>query len=143
MIDAYLRAVRQEGQTVNRLFGFMGIRVVEITPEHAVLALPFREEFLQGAGSLAGGVQAALMDEAMAHAVIASLEPDRRTVTMDLHMRYLRPAGRSALHAEARIVRRGNKVVVVEGEIQNDKGEAVSLATASFLILNNAPQASR
>lgn len=135
MIDAYLSAVRQESQTVNRLFGYMGIRVVEITPAHAVLALPFREEFLQGAGSLAGGIQAALMDEAMAHAVLAGLEPDRQTVTMDLHMRYLRPAGRSSLRAEARIVRRGGKVVVVEGEIQNDAGEAVSLATASFLII--------
>jgi uncharacterized protein (TIGR00369 family) len=135
MIDAYLSAVRQESQTVNRLFGYLGIRVVEITPVHAVLALPFREEFLQGASSLAGGIQAALMDEAMAHAVLAGLEPDRQTVTMDLHMRYLRPAGRSSLRAEARIVRRGGRVVVVEGEIQNDAGEAVSLATASFLII--------
>ncbi len=135
MIDAYLSAVRQENQTVNRLFGYMGISIVEITPEHAVLALPFREEFLQGAGSLAGGIQAALMDETMAHAVLAGLEPDRRTVTMDLHMRYLRPAGRSSLRAEARIVRRGGKVVVVEGEIRNDAGETLSLATASFLII--------
>ena len=130
MLDEYLSAVRHENQTVNPLFRFLGVRIAELTAEHAVLELPFREEFLQGAGGLAGGIQAALMDEAMAHAVIASLEPDRRTVTMDLHMRYLRPAGRSSLRAEARIVRRGGRVVVVEGEIQNDAGEAVSLATA-------------
>lgn len=139
MLDAYLRAIREESQSVNPLFRFLGVRIVELTPERAVLELPFREEFLQGAGGLAGGIQAALMDEAMAHAVLAGLEPDRQTVTMDLHVRYLRPAGRSALRAEARIVRRGNKVVVVEGEIGNEKGESVCLATASFLVIRREP----
>lgn len=135
MLDEYLRAVRHEDQIVNPLFRFLGIRIAELTAEHAVLEMPFKEDFIQGAGGLAGGIQAALMDEAMAHAVIASLEPDRQTVTMDLHMRYLRPAGRSVLRAEARIVRRGNRVVIVEGEIQNEAGDAVCLATASFLVI--------
>lgn len=125
----------QTDRKANPLFAFLGVEPTLISPEKAVLTLSFQEGFLQGAGNLAGGIQAALMDEAMAHVVLATLLPGQQTVTMDLHMRYLAPAGRETLRAEANIVRKGKRVVVVEGEITGDEGRSISLATASFLIL--------
>lgn len=135
MPASYLAALAADRDAANPLFAFLGIVPEEIGAERAVLSLPFKPGFLQGAGNLAGGIQAALMDEAMAHVVLANLVPGQQTVTMDLHVRYLAPAGGENLTAVARIVRKGRRVVVVEGEITGADGRCISLATASFLIL--------
>ena len=142
MFSSYLDAVRRPDQTVNPLFAHMGMIVETLEQGRAVLALPFRSGFHQGAGNVAGGVQALIMDEAMAHAVLTTLADGEQTVTMDLHMRYLAPARNEDLRAEAKVVRRGGRVVVVEGEVTGGSGMTVSLATASFLIVRDSKKAS-
>jgi uncharacterized protein (TIGR00369 family) len=135
MPRSYLDAVRQPGQTVNNLFTFLGIVVDAIEPDRAVLRLPFRPELTQGAGMVAGGVLATLLDETMAHAVLGGNEPDQRTTTVDLSVSYLRAVKPgSDLTCEARVIKRGGRVLFVEATASSDDRE-VARATASFLLL--------
>jgi len=135
MPTTYLDAVRRPGQTVNNLFAFLGIEVDAIEPERAVLRLPYRPELTQGAGLVAGGVLATLLDEAMAHAVLGGNAPGQRTTTVDLSVSYLRAARPGAdLICEARVVKRGGRVLFVEAVAESDGREAAR-ATASFLLL--------
>lgn len=135
MPQTYLDAVRRPGQTVNNLFAFLGIEVDAIEPDRAVLRLPFRPELTQGAGLVAGGVLATLLDEAMAHAVLGGNAPGQRTTTVDLSVSYLRAARPGAdLVCEARVVKRGGRVLFVEASATSDGREAAR-ATASFLLL--------
>ena len=135
MYGPYLDALRQPGQAVNPLFAFLGVEVEVIEPGRAVLSLTVKPELIQGAGVAAGGVLATLLDEAMAHAIIPTLAGDRRCATVELSTRYLAPVKKGQrLTAEARVVKAGKRIVFVEGSVENERGEAVARADASFMI---------
>ncbi|MDD3312559.1 PaaI family thioesterase [Pseudodesulfovibrio sp.] len=135
MPNEYLQQVRAPGQDVNHLFAFLGVEVAEIEPGRAVLRLPVKSELLQGAGMAAGGVMATLMDEAMAHAVLAGNRPGELTTTVDMNVSYLRAVGRGAvLTCEARVVKRGGRVVFAEASLTAD-GRESARATATFMLL--------
>ncbi|EGB15344.1 thioesterase superfamily protein [Pseudodesulfovibrio mercurii] len=135
MPQAYLDEIRRPDQTVNNLFAFLGIVVDSIEPDRAVLRLPFRPELTQGARMVAGGVLATLLDETMAHAVLGGNRPGERTTTVDLSVSYLRAVKPgSDLTCEARVVKRGGRVLFVEAAVSSDDRE-VARATASFLLL--------
>ena len=135
MPSEYLQAVRRPGQEVNALFAFLGVEVVEIEPGRAVLRLPVKPELTQGARMAAGGVMATLMDEAMAHAVLAGNGPGELTTTVDMNVSYLRAAGPGAvLECEARVVKRGGRVVFADAVLRGD-GRETARATATFLLV--------
>jgi uncharacterized protein (TIGR00369 family) len=131
----YLRAVREPGQSVNPLFAFLGVAVREITRDLAVLELPFRPELVQGGGVTAGGVVATLADEAMAHVVLANLDPGEHTATIEMSTRYFRPALSRALTATATLVNRGRRVMSAEASVTDEDGRLVAKASASFFRL--------
>lgn len=131
----YLSDVSQPGQRVNPLFGFLGVAVREINPDRAVLELPFRPEFLQGGGVTAGGVVAALADEAMAHVVLANLAPGERTATIEMSTRYFRPALKHALTATATLVNAGRRIMSAEAAVTDEDARLIAKASASFFRL--------
>jgi len=136
MVNEYLRAVREPGQAVNALFAFLGVEVVAIEPGRAELRLPVKPELTQGARMAAGGVMATLLDEAMAHAVLAGNRDGELTTTVDMNVSYLRAAGQGAvLDCEARVIKRGGRVVFAEATLSADGREAAR-ATATFLLLD-------
>ena len=135
MPQNYLEQVCEKEQTVNPLFNFLGVKVVEIATDRAVLRLPVKPEFIQGGGLAAGGILATLLDETMAHAVLAGNRPGDHTATVDMSISYFRPVNKHAdLVCEARVTKRGKRVVFVEGVVRNNGHEAAR-ATASFLIV--------
>jgi len=135
MPQSYLENVRKEDQTVNPLFAFLGVEVVEIAADRAVLSLPVKAELIQGSGVAAGGILATLLDETMAHAVLAGNKPGEHTATVNLNVSYSRPVNAYAtLVCEARVTKRGRRVVFVEAVVRSNGHEAAR-ATASFLIV--------
>ncbi len=134
-MNDYLQAVQQSGQTVNPLFAFLGISIERMDAANVTLALTVNEEFVQGAGVLAGGLQATLLDEAMAHAVITVLNPGEGTATIEMSVRYFRVVKKGdQLRAEARIVQRGKRVIQAEATATVD-GVVTAKAAASFSVL--------
>lgn len=76
-------------------------------------------------GSMHGGLLACLVDVVMLQAIIPSLDPatDQAAGTADLNITYMRPAlGKQAI-AEARVLRKGRQLAVVEVEITDDAGK--------------------
>lgn len=141
MTTAYLEAVLKPGQAVNPLFDFLGISVLEIGPERVVLQAPFRPEFIQGAGAVAGGIVAALADEAMAHVVLANLEQGEKTATIEMTMRYFRPVLTSGLSATATLVNKGRRIISAEALVTDDAGRLVGKTGGSFFVI--APSGSK
>ncbi len=133
MPHAYLEQVRQKDQTINPLLAFLGIEVDEIKPDNAVLRLPAKPELLQGAGVVAGGILATLLDETMAHAVLGGNPQGKRTATVDMNASYLRPVQPNTdLVCKARVVKRGSRIIFAEASVLGE-GREVARATASFL----------
>ncbi|BBD08110.1 PaaI family thioesterase [Desulfovibrio ferrophilus] len=135
MPEKYLEAVVHADQAVNPLLTTLGIEVLSAGEGQAVLRLPYDRKLLQGAGVVGGGVLATLADEAMAHAVLSTLNNGRVTATVDMSVRYLSPAGAGEdLRAEAVVIRRGSRVIFTRAEIVDSQGLAVASADASFLV---------
>ncbi|HEY6554040.1 MAG TPA: PaaI family thioesterase, partial [Vicinamibacteria bacterium] len=90
---------------------------------HAVLVLPVRDEFVGDPRrpALHGGVLSALIDTAGGVAAWSALPEGESVSTVDLRVDYLEP-GRLAgpLRAEARLVRKGNRVCHVRVALTQD-----------------------
>jgi len=134
MPQIYIEKVSKKGQRVNPLFEFLGVEVVEIVKDHAVLSLSIKPELIQGGGIAAGGILATLLDEAMAHAVLAGGRPGERTATVDMNVSYYRQVRIKAdLICDARVIKRGRRVAFVEAVVR-DNGHEAARATASFIL---------
>ena len=122
---------RLQGSPLHR---FLGFRAVEITLEKCVLEMPIAPDAFGGTGNLHGGALATLIDVTSAMAASRANPFDFEThslVTADLHVRYLgRPSGGDSVRAEAKVVRAGRMLVVVETRVLdvNDK----IIATGDF-----------
>lgn len=135
MRQEYLDAVRKPGQAVNPLFAFLGMEIVSIEPERALFRLTVKPEFIQGAGKLAGGMMALLLDEAMAHAVLGGNSGDAVCTTVDMNVSYYRPVNPGdQLECEATVLKRGHRIVFTEAIITANGKEAAK-ATASFMVM--------
>ena len=135
MDKRYLQKVQEPVQAVNPLFTFLGVKVEMISPEKVVLSLPLRGEFIQGAGVIAGGVMAALADEAMAHVTLANVNEGQSTATIEMNMRYLKSIIKGTLRAEATVIKKGRRVVTVKAEVTDDEGELLAQSGASFVVI--------
>ena len=110
-------ALKQLMETMIPFNRFLGIKCVEVTDAGVHLSLPFRPEFVGDPmrPALHGGVMSTLADVAGGMAVWADLEdPTARVATIDLRIDYLRPGRLETLDARATVVRKGNRVGVVD-----------------------------
>jgi uncharacterized protein (TIGR00369 family) len=134
----YLAAVQKEDQTVNALFRFFGARLTRAEGGESTLLLPVSLSLCQGGGLLAGGILATIADEAMAHALMSVLEQDKKCVTVEMNIRYLRaaqPKDVSLLTATARVVKKGARMAATSADIQDDHNHLLAVAGATFSIL--------
>ena len=113
----------------------LGIEVEAVEPGHAVLTMPIRSELKQNHGVAHGGSIAAVIDSAMALAIIPMLAENERTTTVDLTIHYLRPLTQGTARASARVVRAGKRVITVSAELVDDQGKLAATAISTYLRL--------
>ncbi len=111
----------------------LGIEVDSVEPGHAVLSMKLRDDLMRNNGIAHGGAIATLIDSAMAIAIMAQLEENERTVTVDLTIHYLRPLSEGTARASARIVRAGRRVITVSAELFDDGGKLAATAISTYL----------
>jgi len=114
----------------------LGWEPVAIDPEAGTIEVAFTatEQFLNLAGVIQGGLLAAMLDATLGPAVIATLGPDQYAPTTDLHVQFLRPARPGRLTGRGRVVRRGKDIAFMAGELLDDSGQLVAVATATAQI---------
>ncbi|MER3429607.1 MAG: hypothetical protein C4325_05310 [Blastocatellia bacterium] len=110
----------------------MGIRLVDIRPNEAVMTIEFRADLSQPSGILHGGVTATLIDTAMAFAVRTRLPDDVPTATIDLTVHYLRPHAKGTATCLARVLRAGQKIFTVTAEVKNEEGKLIATALSTY-----------
>ena len=111
----------------------LGIEVDSVEPGHAVLSMQLRHEHMRNNAIAHGGVIATLIDSAMAIAIMALLEENEHTVTVDLTIHYLRPVPEGSAKASARVVRAGRRVVTVSAELFDAEGKLAATAISTYL----------
>lgn len=114
----------------------LGWQLRSVDPDAGTIEVAFtaRDEFLNPAGVIQGGLLAAMLDDTMGPALVATLGPGQFAPTTDLHVQFLRPARPGRLTGRGRIVRRGKDVAFLAGELLDDSGQIVAVGTATAQI---------
>ena len=114
----------------------LGWEPVSADPEAGTIEVAFTAtaQFLNLAGVIQGGFLAAMLDATLGPALAATLGPGQFAPTTDLHVQFVRPARPGRLTGHGRIVRRGSNVAFLAGELLDDSGEIVAVATATAQI---------
>jgi uncharacterized protein (TIGR00369 family) len=114
----------------------LGWELVSIDPDAGTIEVAFTasDQFLNPVGVIQGGFLAAMLDDTMGPALIATLGPGQFAPTADLHVQFLRPARPGRLTGRGRIVRRGKDIAFLAGELYDEFGQVVATATATAQI---------
>lgn len=113
----------------------LGIEVVDLARDRAVLRLPYRADFLRPGGTISGPMMMGLADVAMYGAVMTALGPAELAVTTSLNINFLRKPPPAALIAEATLLKLGKRLAVGEVAIHSEGDPAlVAHVTATYSI---------
>ena len=98
------------------------------------VVLKITEDLLQFYGNVHGGVLAGLMDSCIAVALNQQLDPGEGASTVELKINYLRSVNQGTLWAEGKVIQKGRKIIVGQGEIKDDAGNMIAFGTATFMV---------
>ena len=114
----------------------LGFELIAVDPDAGTIEIGFlaADTFLNPVGVIQGGFLAAMLDETLGPALIATLGPDQFAPTADLHVQFLRPAKPGRLIGRGRVVRKGRDLAFMSGELVDESGEVVAVATATATI---------
>ena len=110
----------------------MGMRLVDMRHNEAVIKIDMRDDLRQPAGVLHGGVTATLIDTAMAFAVITRLAEGERASTIDLTVHYLRPHFEGTITCTGKVVRAGKKIFTVSADVVNQENKLIATAISTY-----------
>ena len=102
----------------------------------ARVAFSARDEHLNQAGTLHGGVLATLVDTAMGAAVRSTVDDGDVPATSQLTVTYLRPGKPGELSVTARVKTRGEHLTVCDADVEQD-GRSLVHAVATFALLHD------
>ena len=114
----------------------LGAEVERADDGSARISFEAREEHLNPAGTLHGGVLATLVDTAMGTAVRSTIEDGDVPATSQLTVTYLRPGRPGTVEVTARVRTRGEHLTVCEADVEQD-GRSLAHAVATFALLHD------
>src|ERR1700751_516675 len=115
----------------------LGTEFIQIDGERGIIEVKFeaKPEFLNPAGYVQGGFLAAMLDDTMGPALIATLDAGQFAPTLNLNVQFHRPAKVGPLKGVGRVVLRGKEICHLTGELFQN-GNIVATATATAIIRN-------
>ena len=125
--------------SANPLARAMGTRVLKLDADTGLITLQFEPDgvFVQGAGVLQGGAISAMLDFAMAFAVLAVLPAGQSCTTANTNVAFLRAAPRGRYVATGSIMRRGRQLAFTQAQVApaDEPERIVATATSTLAIL--------
>lgn len=113
----------------------MGAQYVSF--DHATETITMRftapESFVSPRGSVQGGLVAGFLDEAMGWAHVIATEGAEAPLNLDINMTLLKPVLPGPLLAKGRVVRRGKRVIFLEGELFDESGAVLARSTSTAI----------
>ncbi len=113
----------------------IGAHSPEASDGRATLTVEAGDRHLNAAGTVHGGMLAALVDATMGAAIRSAVEGET-PATSQLTLTYLRPGKSGQLCVTAEVRKRGDNLTVCEADIEQD-GKSLVHALATFALLQN------
>jgi uncharacterized protein (TIGR00369 family) len=112
-------------------FGFV---LAEAEPGRVVLRMRVDSRHMQVHGVVHGGVLAALADTAGGLASYMACPRGTRVATIEMKINYLESVEGGIVEAEARVIRRGRHIAVVDCDVRDDHRRLVGKALMTFFV---------
>ena len=113
----------------------LGLRITSSGAGRATVEFEASGRYANPMGTLHGGVLCDLADAAMGVAYRSTLAEGETFTTIELKINFLRPVWKAKLRAEARVVRAGKIVGLVECDILDERQRLVARASSTCMTL--------
>src|SRR5262245_20703652 len=110
----------------------LGLRFLAANPDAGTIELEFNAAagFTNPTGNVLGAFLAAMLYDTIGPTLLATLDGDQFQSTLDLNVRFIRPARPGHIIGRGRIVRREGDIALVEASLADQAGEPLATATA-------------
>jgi uncharacterized protein (TIGR00369 family) len=122
---------RLRSSNTAKQFGFV---LDQAEPGRVVLRMRVDKRHMQVHGVVHGGVLAALADSAGGLASYMACPRGTRIATVEMKINYLESVEGGVVEAEARVIRRGRHIAVVDCDVRDDRGRLVGKALMTFYV---------
>lgn len=113
---------------------------VEVDGCELAMELPISEAVANERGNLQGGLIATLVDVVAGRLALRGMAPDASVSTSDMHLRYLAPVRVGPARAEAYVMRRGSRSIVLRVDVYDAASEVLStVSTIAFSVMTPLP----
>ncbi len=113
----------------------IGIRVLRVHPDGVTIEVPVREELLNAASNVHGGVSATMADSAAGIAINRHFGGKRRLTTVELKINYFRPMASGKVRARAYVIRAGTRIAVARVDIFDNEDNLAATALVTYMLL--------
>ncbi len=113
----------------------LGLTITSSGAGRATVEFQASERYANPMGTLHGGVLCDLADAAMGVAYLSTLAEGETATTIELKINFLRPVWNAKLQAEARVVRAGKVVGLIECDILDERQRLVARASSTCMTL--------
>ena len=114
---------------------FLGMRIARLHPDGVTIECKIQGQLLNKAGSLHGGVSAALADAAVGIALHRHLGDGRPITTVEMKINYFRPAQKGRVFARAHLLRVGSTLCIGRVDITDARAKGIGTALVTYMIL--------
>jgi len=116
-----------------QIASFLNMRVLELSPGYAKVAMDLRPEYTNFNGLIFGGIIMSLADQAFAYASNTIVIPN---VASQFNIHFVAGAAvDDELTAECRVVKSGRRVCISEMTVNNQEGKLIAKATGTTIPL--------
>jgi acyl-CoA thioesterase len=127
-----LVAKLKTGASGEPIADFLGMRLLELTPGFARVAMKLKPEHLNFNGMVFGGIVMCLADQAFAYATNSVASPSIAT-QFNIHLISGASPG-DDLTAECRVLKSGRRIGVSEMTVTNQVGKLIARATGTTVV---------
>lgn len=113
----------------------MGVQFVSFDREREEMTLRFQvpDSFITPRGSVQGGLVAGFLDEVMGWAHVWATNQEEAPLNLEISMSLLKPVLKGPVIGKGRVIRRGRKVIFLEGELFDEAGNLLARSTSTAI----------
>ena len=111
----------------------LGLEIEKIEHGACFSRLRIRDTLLNKHSAVHGGVIYSMADISMGVAVYSTLKSGEETSTVEIKINYLKPAKTSLLTCEAKILKKGKNIAVMEADIRSGENSLIAKDMGTFM----------
>ena len=113
----------------------LGVKFDHFDKDREEITLRFHapDSFITPRGSVQGGLVAGFLDEVMGWAHVWATDQKEAPLNLEISMSLLRPVPAGPLIGKGRVVRRGRKVIFLEGELYDGENRLLARSTSTAI----------